>query len=69
MDALGKALMKYETLESSDVDRIMRGDVITRPTVSELLDAPPPQPRRGVVIQPNDRGTPDLPPGALPAPG
>ena len=65
--ALAKALIKYETLESSDVDRIMRGDMITRPSVSDMLDAPPSQPRRGVVIQPPS--SPDLPPGAMPAPG
>jgi cell division protease FtsH len=68
VDALAKALVKYETLEASDVERIMRGDVITRPTVSEMIDSPPSQARRPVV-QPPDRGTPDLPPGAMPAPG
>ncbi len=67
VDALAKALIKYETLEASDVDRVMRGDTISKPSVSDLID--PPTPRRGVVIQPKDDGTPDLPPGAMPAPG
>jgi cell division protease FtsH len=66
VDALAKALIKYETLEASDVDRVMRGETISKPSVSDLIDPPPP-PRRGVVVQPNDSGTPDLPPGALPA--
>ena len=67
VDALGKALIKYETLESGDVDRVMRGDVITRPSVADLLDQQPQPPRRGVVIQPPS--SPDLPPGAMPATG
>jgi cell division protease FtsH len=50
VDALAKALMKYETLDSSDVDRIMRGDILTKPTVSELLERE--QGRRPPMSQP-----------------
>jgi cell division protease FtsH len=68
IDALAKALMKYETLDSSDVDRIMRGDTITKPTVSDLLEKE--HGRRGTVIAPHN---PDVQPGLgggpLPAPG
>jgi cell division protease FtsH len=70
IDALAKALMKYETLDSNDVDRIMRGDNLTKPTVGDLLERE--QRRPGTVIQPNDsKGEPDiqLGGGPLPAPG
>jgi cell division protease FtsH len=69
IEALAKALMKYETLDSSDVDRIMRGDQLTKPTVSDLLEK---ENRRGTVIAPGeDRTEPDvrLGGGPLPAPG
>ncbi|HEY8665886.1 MAG TPA: hypothetical protein VIL86_04430, partial [Tepidisphaeraceae bacterium] len=70
VDALAKALMRYETLDTSDVDRIMKGENLTKPTVGDLLEKE--QSRRGTVIQP---GTTDAEPdvrlggGPLPAPG
>src|SRR5205823_10643495 len=72
IEALAKALVKYETLDSSDVDRIMRGDSLTRPTVADLLEK---ENRRGTVIQPGvDNTQPDVQTGGLgggplPAPG
>ncbi|MEO6434653.1 MAG: cell division protein FtsH, partial [Tepidisphaeraceae bacterium] len=69
IEALAKALMKYETLDSNDVDRVMRGDALTKPTVSDLLEK---ENRRGTVIAPSDdRAEPDirLGGGPLPAPG
>ena len=73
VDALAKALVKYETLDSQDVDRIMRGDNLTRPTVSDLLEKEQNN-RRGTTIQPGvDNSQPDVQPGLgggpLPAPG
>ncbi len=71
IEAMAKALMRYETLDSNDVDRIMRGDNLTRPTVGELLDRE--QNRRpATVIQPStDPTKPDirLGGGPLPSPG
>ncbi|HEX8911981.1 MAG TPA: ATP-dependent zinc metalloprotease FtsH [Humisphaera sp.] len=64
IEALAQALMKYETLDAADVDRIMRGDNLTKPTISDLLDQ---QGRQGTVIQPNtDPAVPDVSPGGLP---
>ena len=61
IDALAKALLKYETLDSSDVDRIMRGDNLSKPTVSDLLER---ENRRGTSIQPGPSATdPDVQPG------
>jgi cell division protease FtsH len=70
VEAMAKALMTYETLDASDVERVMRGENLTKPTVSELLEKE--QPRRGAVIQPGPTD-PDVRPGLgsgpLPAPG
>jgi cell division protease FtsH len=68
IEDLAKALIRYETLDASDVDRIMRGDSITKPTVSDLLEKE--QGRRAPVSKPPE---PDVQPGLgggpLPAPG
>jgi len=34
VEAIAKALMKYETLDASEVDRIMKGENLTKPTVA-----------------------------------
>jgi cell division protease FtsH len=68
IEAIAKALMRYETLDSSEIDRIMRGDNLTKPTVGDLLERE--QGRRAPVAQPRPDG-PDvrLGGGPLPAPG
>nr|MBA3272916.1 cell division protein FtsH [Chthoniobacterales bacterium] len=72
VEAMGKALLKYETLDNSDVDRVMRGEQLTKPTVSDLLDKEQNKERPGTIIQP---GATDAEPdvnlggGPLPAPG
>jgi cell division protease FtsH len=71
LDALAKALLKYETLDNNDVDRIMRGDTLTKPTVGDLL-AKEESRRPAVTIQPpQDVDQPDirLGGGPLPSPG
>jgi cell division protease FtsH len=73
VEAIAKALLKYETIDSQDIDRIMRGDNLTRPTVGDLLEKE--QNRRATTIQPGvDNSQPDvvnpgLGGGPLPAPG
>ena len=70
VDAIAKALLKYETLDASDIERIMRGDNLSKPTVSDLLAKE--QTRRATVIAPaEDLKDPDvqLGGGPLPAPG
>jgi cell division protease FtsH len=50
--AVAEALLKYETLSREDVDRIMRGEALAKPSVADLLGAempraapkPPPPP-------------------------
>jgi cell division protease FtsH len=71
LDALAKNLLKYETLDANDVDRIMRGDNLTKPTVGELLEKELNR-RPPVTIQPpQDVDQPDvrLGGGPLPSPG
>jgi cell division protease FtsH len=72
VEAVARALIKYETLDADDVERIMRGDKLTRPTVSDLLEQEKQRtPERKTVIAPGDAGQPDvqLGGGPLPAPG
>jgi cell division protease FtsH len=37
--AIAEALLKYETLQGEDIKRLMRGERLGKPTVSELLEA------------------------------
>ncbi len=39
LDALAQALLKHETLNRDEVDKIMRGEPLQKATVSELLEA------------------------------
>ena len=38
VEAIGKALVKYETLDNSDVDQIMKGGLLTKPSVTDLIE-------------------------------
>ncbi len=66
---VAQALLKYETLSADEVNRLIRGDTLDRPSVGDLLTSPPP----GVTLAPKKPGTldgpeTDLPPGAIPSP-
>ncbi|MBI1370008.1 MAG: ATP-dependent zinc metalloprotease FtsH [Planctomycetes bacterium] len=37
--AIAEALLKYETLDADDVDKLMRGEQLRKPSVSDMLDA------------------------------
>jgi cell division protease FtsH len=70
VEVMARALMKYETLDSQDIDRIMRGEQITRPTVSDLIEKE--QSKRTTTIAPaSTDADPDVTfgGGPLPAPG
>ncbi|HEX8323292.1 MAG TPA: ATP-dependent zinc metalloprotease FtsH [Tepidisphaeraceae bacterium] len=68
-DAIAKALIKYETLDANEIDRLMRGETITKPTVSDLTQAPP-TPPRAVTIAPDPPSAPGLGLGGpVPQPG
>jgi len=69
VDAVAQALLKHETLTADEVHRLMRGERLTKPTVSELLAS---EARKNAREDAADKGGvdiyPDLPPGALPRP-
>ena len=62
--AVAEALLSVETLSKDEVDRIMRGEVIDRPSVSELLQREIPKPAIPAV-PPQSGAQEDLPPDAL----
>ncbi|NJL31354.1 MAG: hypothetical protein HC898_06825 [Phycisphaerales bacterium] len=39
LDRLAQALLRYETLNKDEVDRLMKGQNLLKPTVSDLLKA------------------------------
>ncbi|MBX3357020.1 MAG: ATP-dependent zinc metalloprotease FtsH [Phycisphaeraceae bacterium] len=67
--AVAEALLKHETLTSDDVTRLMSGQTLNKPTVSDLLAAESRRKSedRGAAGRPAD-STPELPPGAMPRP-
>ena len=69
VEAVARALMKYETLDNSEIERLMRGEVLTKPTVSEMTQTPPPTPRPAVTIAPPPQPTIGLGNGPIPQPG
>lgn len=71
VEAVAKALIKYETLDNTEIARIMKGESLTKPTVSDLLEKEHGS-RPGAIIAPGtDTKEPDvhLGGGPLPAPG
>ncbi len=70
MENLAEALLKYETVTADEVDRIMRGEKLDRPTVSDLLDAeaakPAPKPKN--LPKPDDRSDDAPEAGPMPSP-
>jgi cell division protease FtsH len=64
---VAEALLKHETLTADEVQRLIRGEPLLKPTVADLLaaearrDQPAPRP-------PAAPESPDIPPGAMPSP-
>jgi len=73
LERLAQALLKYETLDRSEVEKIMRGETLDRATVSDLIDAErqksASKQSEGQDVQP-DTGSldGDAPGGAMPRP-
>ncbi|MGP1273396.1 MAG: ATP-dependent zinc metalloprotease FtsH [Phycisphaerales bacterium] len=68
VEALASALLRYETLSGEEVRQIMRGEPLSRPSVSHLLKSE--AARTAPRAKPGASGDPeaDLPPGAMPNP-
>ena len=63
VEAIAKALMQFETLDGIDIDRIMKGETLSKPTVGDLLDM---ENKKGST----PANTPNTePPGGLPGLG
>jgi len=70
LDALAQALLKYETLSRDEVDRIVRGEQLTKATVSDLLQAEKDK-AKAAEEKPAAPPSPDLGnelPGVMPSP-
>jgi cell division protease FtsH len=69
VEHVAQALLRYETLSADEVHRLMRGEVLDKPTVGELLAAEARKRAPGeTVLRKPPEEKPDLPPGALPSP-
>ena len=66
--AVAEALLRYETLQKDDVDRLMRGEQMAKPTVADLLAAESARVKPAVVeAKPKDEPETGLG-GAMPSP-
>jgi len=70
IEALAHALLKHETLDKEDVEKIFRGEPLDKVSLSGLIEGEALPPKRGVDVSPArpDPG-PSLPGGAFPQPG
>jgi cell division protease FtsH len=57
VEALAKALLKYETLDAEDVKIVIAGGILEKPTISELLAK---EEERKIESDANDREDEDL---------
>jgi cell division protease FtsH len=65
--AVSEALLKYETLQKDDVDRLMRGEPMGKPTIADMLSAEASRPKPVVPDAKPATDGPELG-GALPTP-
>ncbi len=65
---VAEALLRYETLSQDEVNRLMRGEELTRPvSVSEQLRAEERRKAAAAIVEQLDKAA-ELPPGTLPKP-
>jgi hypothetical protein len=60
--------LKYETLSADEVKKLIRGEFMTKPTVSDLLAAETRRTEEQAKRPKPATPDPDLPPGAMPRP-
>ncbi len=67
--AVAEALLKYETLSADEVRKLMRGEAIGKPTVSDLLAAEARREAQAVqAARQASEPPPELPPNVMPRP-
>ncbi|MCC6951189.1 MAG: ATP-dependent zinc metalloprotease FtsH [Phycisphaerales bacterium] len=67
VEAVAEALLKYETLSAEEVERLMRGEAISKPSASDQIRAEERRRNLQQVVEQLDKTQTDLPPGASPA--
>jgi cell division protease FtsH len=68
-EALARALLKYETLDRADVEKIFRGEPLDKVSLSGLLEREAPPAAARPVSAPASGPLPELPGGPVPQPG
>jgi len=70
VQAVAEALLKYETLDSSEVKRLLDGERLDKPTVADLLAAETARDKKASTprTRPDTDEGPELPPGVAPSP-
>ena len=66
--AVAEALLRYETLSGDEVHRLMRGEELDKPTVSDLLAAEAKKSPGVTIAPPMPDADPEPPAGAMPSP-
>ena len=68
VEAVAQALIKHETLDAADVLKLMRGEPIGKPSISDMLAAEARKARPTPAPSLAQDDAPQLPPGTLPNP-
>jgi len=71
VEAVAEALLKHETLTADEVQRLMRGERLNKPSVSDLIAAEAEKsfaPEQKGVVKPKEEGDSGPEPGMVPAP-
>ena len=68
VERVAESLIKHETLDADEVHKLIRGEPLGKPSVSDLLAREAPEAARPSEAKPSEGEEPDLPPGALPSP-
>ena len=66
--AVAEALLRYETISADDVEKLMKGERISKPTVAELLASETTEPPGSPSPQPPNEDTDEDLGGMLPTP-
>lgn len=68
VEALAQALLKHETLSGDEVNAIIRGEELSKPSVADLLRDETSKTKSDPPASTVEDGEPDLPPGTSPNP-
>ena len=68
VSAIAEALLKYETLQGEEVRRLLDGERIDKPTITELLHSETEKPKDKKPKSAKSKDEPELPPDAVPSP-